>query len=109
LPSRFHSEQFWRISLQAFGRRRDDLHDVVANGVQDQLAYRMNVQFAHEIRTMRFRRLYTETESHCNFLRTFSLGEQLHNLALARGQHIPGNRLLRSAFEVSLENDLGNF
>jgi len=48
----------------------------------------MQLQFAHDIRAVGFRRLYAESQRHPTSFVLLAFGQQLHNFALARCETI---------------------
>jgi hypothetical protein len=46
-----------------------DTYDLIANGVQDDLAHRMQMKFPHEVTAMRLRGLHAAAQHHRDFFR----------------------------------------
>src|SRR6478672_6455880 len=72
----------------------------------------MELQLAHDIRSVSFCCLYAESQRDCDFLRTLAFGQQLHDFAFAWGEPVPAQcscRCLRAALEISVEDHGGNF
>ena len=69
-----------------FGGGRYNLHDIVAYGVQDQLAHRMNVKLPHEIGPVSFCRLHAQAQCDGDFFRALAFGKKLDDLSLTGSQ-----------------------
>src|ERR1700693_1434321 len=80
-----------RPSKSSNAPNESSLNNLVSDGVAHQLAYRMQLELAHDVGTMRFRGLHADAESHRHFLAAFSFGQQLHNFAFPRSESASEN------------------
>jgi hypothetical protein len=79
-----------------------DLDDIVANGVQDQLTHRMQLQLPHDVAAMSLGSLDTQIKMGRYFFCRFPLCKQLHHLAFPWCQDRYGRHSLARAV-VSVE------
>src|SRR5579862_1405439 len=85
------------------------LDDVVSHRVAHQFADRVAIEPAHDIRAMRFRRLYAQSERNGDFFAALAFGQELHDFALSRCQAaaclvfpVFGIRFLRFLLEIAV-------
>jgi hypothetical protein len=67
-------------------KHRSRLDDSYADRVAHQSRGRMNTEFLHNLRTVRIRSLHAHAENYGDFLRRFTVGDQLEHLALTAGE-----------------------
>jgi hypothetical protein len=76
------------------------LYDLIPHRITYEFAHGMQLEFAHNVRAMRFRRLHADSQSHGDFLAALAFREQLDDFTLARGQpaaqdgHVVRDRIL---------------
>src|SRR3984957_21066063 len=61
---------------------------LVSNSITHDFAYRMAIEFSHNVGAMRFRRFDAQAQRHRNLLAAFSFCQQLHDFALPRRQAV---------------------
>lgn len=74
------------VSIAARGFGVDRLHDIVADCVENELADGMKSEFAHDVATVGLGRFDAQLQKGGDILGAFSFGEQLDDLAFARGE-----------------------
>src|SRR5580698_8711245 len=84
---RFEASQFrWR-------EVRSRLDDLIPNSIPYELAYRVQLKLAHDVRAMCFSGLYADTQGDRDFFSALSFGKQLNNFSLTRGEPAAQQRL----------------
>src|SRR5208282_3630862 len=68
------------------GRGHLHLDNIVLDSIHNQIANRLDVEFAHDVAAMCLRSLGAQVQKTSYFLRAFSLRQELNHFALARGQ-----------------------
>ncbi len=66
----------------------DYVDDIVPDGVHHQIAHRVQLQLAHDIRAMGFSCLHAQSQRHRDLFRALAFGQQLHDFALARSEPV---------------------
>src|SRR5215469_13425372 len=97
---------------RAPGQSRGKLsfNDLVTDGVPHELGDGVKLELAHYIGAMRFDRFHAEPEAGCYFLAALAFGEELDDLALARGETVAERFREIDARTVTVEitkNDFG--
>src|SRR5207302_9282983 len=69
-----------------------DLDDVITNGIEDQLAYGMDAQFAHDIRPVGLYCFYAQIQNRGDLFSALPLSQKLHDFTLSRS-HLGQGRL----------------
>src|SRR6185295_8194383 len=64
--------------------------DFISHGVPHQLAYRMEMEFPHDVSAVRFHGLDTDAEHVGDFLVALAFGEQLDDFPFARSERPAG-------------------
>ena len=88
-----HCGSAWKASARTFGSTLDvhlkrlGLNDLVADSVADEVRRGGDLQFAHDRSAMRLHRLEADVEDPRHLLVGVPLGNQLHDGALAAGDH----------------------
>ena len=82
------------------------LNDLVADGIEDQLAHRLHMEFVHNSGAVVVYSPFTDMEGCTDFFVAFALGEQLDDFAFADAEPfvVTGKRFLLMAGAQMFEN-----
>src|ERR1700733_1671632 len=95
---------------RAYGPISIDLNNPVAHRVKRKIRHRMQVEFAHEVGSVRFRGLYAEAKSDCNFLISSSFSDELDYFPLPRRQNALSGRMAFFLWtQIAIEHHLCHF